>query len=631
MRKWQEALAFCVTTLAVAPVGGWAAPTGPASDPAALTIPEGRVAISTYDDDPFVRDSRVESLDARGFKTGADGRRLFATDRVAIQEEPYIFREDRTTGEFHRFAFNPWPCPPYPGDPLACGWPEASAANDFVFSGDPRFPSLALVRDADGKPVLEDGVQRWQPQPNHLAMSTAFDTVTETLLAAEDWSGRHIAWGTRDPSIGPLGQILVNAHAFIDFNAFYSPSARMIFFGLVPYRLPGADPLDIHIFETSSSSEMAAHESGHALHHVLKPNLSLIDQGDGYWGESLGDQMAMWVSLRDPRRARMLLAEVHGNLLSSNSLSRTGEAFAALVGQGTALRDAFHGKTVSTTSPEVHDRSEVLTGALYRIFVDVDADLLRQGMIPLRALQEAGRMMGLFAIRAGDFVPENSVTLEDVAKGYLKVDKELFGGRYRGRLAAEFRRRQIFDSSSLGEWLAHEGSVPKLALPFGASKADVGQWVEEHLADLGIGPAFGLVVQEVIRDRGFGQTIVRVQLTEGRGAESTALGNAGILVFRAGGTLADYHPPLIPGAEGGGAPPTRLVEAQSAVAQGALREARALGLDRVSAPLMLVRRADGELAVEAHVIGGEGLESWVMVYDAEHPEGRRIDVRRFAS
>jgi hypothetical protein len=97
-----------------------------------------------------------------------------------------------------------------------------------------------------------------------------------------------------------------------------------------------------------------------------------------------------------------------------------GEAFAALVGQGTGLRDAFHDKNVSDTSPEIHDRSEVLTGALYDLFLNIYGGL-RRDHGPAGALKRAGRILGTFLVRVADFTPENRMTLEDVAKAYLKV------------------------------------------------------------------------------------------------------------------------------------------------------------------------------------------------------------------
>jgi hypothetical protein len=127
------------------------------------------------------------------------------------------------------------------------------------------------------------------------------------------------------------------------------------------------------------------------------------------WGESFADQNAMWASLRDPRRVRGVLAETSGNLYTSNSLTRIAEAFAALVGRGTGIRDAFHNKKISDTTDEVHERSEVLTGAAYKVFTLIYSRLKsEQGLDERSALTEAGDIMGVFLTHTTDYTPENS-------------------------------------------------------------------------------------------------------------------------------------------------------------------------------------------------------------------------------
>jgi hypothetical protein len=292
------------------------------------------------------------------------------------------------------------------------------------------------------------------------------------------------------------------------------------------------------------------------------------------------------------------------------------------------MRDAWNWATVATTSSEVHDRSEVLTGASYRLFFRIYADLLREGDTPLVALQEAGRMMGILTLRVCDFVPETAGTMADVARGYLKADKELFGGHYRHFLVSELLRRGLIDDEGLAEWSAHEAALPRLWLQPGASRSKVGGFVATHLDALGIADPFDLKVQEVVRERVFGHTVVRVQLIDGSGHKPVALGNFGILVFRADGWLAEYHPPV-----GAVASVRRLgslsLAAQAAAASDALRTARAFGLEKEGGLLTFVRRDDGTLEVETHVPGGAHMESWVDVFSVEHPEGRRVDVRQF--
>ena len=569
---------------------------------------KGRVMpISSYDDDPFVQDSIVECMDGSGFARGLNGLPILFNNRTLIQDERIIYRQDRggdeeQRGQFIPFATNPWPCAPLPSAPEFC-LPTANGDGSFRFHTEPRFPLLERERDADGNLLLRNGLQVWTPNDLHRGMTTAFETANKVKDAAEDWSGRHLAWGVEEI-------LEINAHAFIDFNAFYSPSARKVFFGVVPYRLPGTT--DIKIFEMATSAEMAAHETGHAVHHTLKPNVDPSDLGFRTWGESFADQFAMWTGLRDPGRVRSLLQQTGGDLASSNALTRIGEVFAALVGEGTGLRDAFHDKKVSDTSAEFHDRSEVLTGALYRLLVSIYDELQRQSGV--RALEEAGAILGTFLTAATDYTPENTLSLEDVGKAYLKVDKEFFGGRYRQRLVDELTRREIFGANSVLEWLTHEAAVPLLRLPHGHGVREVESLVQANLDRLGIGGDFGLVVQSVIRDDRRQQTVVRVQLTLGRDPGAPLLDNHGVLVFRANGRLADYHGPLPenPGSH--------------ALAMALIDHGRRMGLHGHGAPLSIVCNRNGALTVEARVLRGTGLNVWLEAFTLANPRGERREV-----
>src|SRR5262249_51539802 len=179
--------------------------------------------------------------------------------------------------------------------------------------------------------------------------------------------------------------------------------------------------------------------------------------------------------------------------------------FAALGGAGTGLRDAFHDKKVSDTSSEEHDRSEVLTGAAYKLFLTVYSGLKSEhGVEEQEALRKAGEIMGTVLTRAADFTPENKTTLEDVARAYVKVDKEFFDSRYHAMLVEEFTRRELFDADSLNEWLAHEAATPPLYISRRPSNEQVEWMLQSNLDRLGIGPDFGLKLLSVTQDNHFG-------------------------------------------------------------------------------------------------------------------------------
>lgn len=567
------------------------------------------IRISSYEDDPFVRESLVRRMAASRFELGADGRPILSNNLVEIEGEDFIYRRDPNTGLYVKFAWNPWP-----------KQGTSNLYGDFRFQDEERFPLFKQERDAEGKIILKDGLQVWTPNDLHLGMTTAFDAANAARDAAEFWSGRNLAWGNN-------GLLEIEPHTFIDFNAFYSPSARFLFFGVVPYRLKGET--NIKIFETATSWDMVAHESGHALHATLKPNVDHADPGFKTWGESFGDQTAMWASLRNRDRVMKLLAETNGNLNQSNSLSRLCEAFAALIGSGAGIRDAFHDKKVSDTTEEVHNHSEVFTGATYKIFLTVYSRLKNeQGAREAEALTTAGEIMGVFLTRAADYTPENRMTLEDVAKAYLKVDKEFFGGCFHDMLVDEFIRREIFDAGSAPEWIAHEAALPYLHLSRRPSDDEIDALIQANLDALGIGPDFGLRLQSVIRENplrraiSFGQTIVRVQLTQGRGDGATPLNNHGILVFRKDGALADYHEP-IPPARLDSLAPQIYSQAQAMAMMGVAKQ---LSLDGHGAPLSIVRRPDGQLTVEASVMRGEGLNTYMEVFTLDNPRGERREI-----
>jgi hypothetical protein len=555
------------------------------------------VKISSYRDDPFVAESFIDRVDASRFGEDDIGRHL-SGDRVSMIEESAIFRKNQE-GIFVKFANNPWPQEF-----------RSNEKGNFRFADEVRFPLHEIERDANGQPVLKDGLQIWKPRDHRLGATTTFAAGNAVIGAAEFWSGRHIGWG---PDNADLMEI--EAHSFIEFNGFFSLNTHTVHLGVVPYRRPGET--QIKMFETATAWELAAHECGHAVHHAIKPNNGTAHP----WNESFGDQIAMWASLRDSQRARNLLAETSGSLYTSNSVTRMTEAFAALTGRGTGVRDAFNDLKVSDTTPQIHERSTVLTGAAYKIFTLIYDDLKNgQGLGEHAAVSEAADIMGTFLTHGPDYMPEEMISLEDACKSYLKVDKEHYRGRFHDIFVDELIHRELFDSNSVDEWLAHEAAVPKLRLRPDASDRNVNKLIQANLDKLGIGPNFGLKLQNVTREHRFGKTIVRAHLTEGRGDDAPLLDNHAILTFRSDGTLADYHSPFH-------TDQTFSISTEFNVnALALLNRAKRLRLHDHGGLLSLVRRPDGILSVETRILRSQGFYCWLEVFSLEHPEGERREV-----
>lgn len=562
------------------------------------------VKISTYNDDPFALPSHVESMKGSHFEHDKNGKVVgLEGDRAVVIEDPAIYIADDKTGRWVPFSTNPWELP------------KPDAMGNFVFPTEDRFPTLERELGADGKVKTDkDGLQVWTPNENHVGQTTAFQGVNDVGDAGEKWSGRKILWGDN-------GQLAVFPHAFVGFNAFYSGASRDLNFGIVPYKLPGSD--EIKLFEMATSWEVGAHESGHALHHELKPNMGPVDPGFRQWGESFADQTAMWTSLSDAGRRKQILAETHGDMSQPSDLSRLGELMAGLTGQGDALRDMINDKTVTNTSNEFHDRAEVLNGAVYDVFVGVYNDLRDGGLTDDQALKEAGEIMGKLNVRACDHTPENFMTQEDVCKGYLSADQELNGGRYHDLLVKNFAARGLIDDTTEGEWSQHQANLPNLHLPSHVSvEKAVADLVKDSQGKLGVGPELGYKVQSIETTKE-GEKIVRLTLTDKQpGKKEQELANNALLVFRKDGTLAEFQPAI----------PEGLSQFQ-VVAM--MEEARKAGLDQKGVIGLVPNppppptkedpypAAPGGYTVQVVKEFTDKADPHLMVYDLKHPEGVR--------
>jgi hypothetical protein len=543
----------------------------------------GFVSISAYDDDPSVGASTIEKMSKEDFTLGADGRPVgLEGPHVGIYEREAILSQGESGFEPH--ATNPF------------SLPTPDADGNFVYPNEQRAPDQLAERDENGDIKLNaEGLKILIPRSDHLGQTTAFEAANTVHDAFVKWMGRPLTWGEN-------GQLPIMPHEFVGMNAFYSPQSRGLHFGVVPYRPEGGE---LKLFEVASSWEVVAHEAGHAMHHALKPNISGRDQGFGQWGEAFGDLLAIFTSTQDADRVQALLEATGGSLKGTNALSKMAEGFSQFMGGTTAsLRDAMNTLRVQDTSPQVHSRSQVLTGACFSVFLSL-VEKLEARMPTAEAIDKAGHRLGMISLRATDYTPENRVTLEDVAKGLLTADAELLGGSLHDDLVAEFERRQIFTAGSAADWKAQRDAMPALTLPEAASEDDLQTFLNAHAAELGAPAPFGLALQHVQTDD-LGQRIVRVELTQ----DGELLNNHGVLVFRPDGTLGSLQAPM----------PQQTTAAE---ATAALEAARAAKLDQHGAKLGLYRDAKGVLTAIAERDMMEGQDPHLVVYDAKNPTGRR--------
>jgi hypothetical protein len=435
-----------------------------------------------------------------------------------------------------------------------------SAAQGAVYAVSPSdvFPVFARQEDANGVVLDAAGKQSWTMDDHPALQVSAFATLNQTYRAATTFAGRALEWGTR-------GQLRVNTDAFMGFNAFYSPTSRALSFGDVIY----SGEADTRLMRILGSSDIVSHEAGHALHDVLKPNqsdwMSTLPLSFGQWGESFGDQVAMWSALQNPRFVEQFVNSFEGqtfDLSKSNALTKMGELATPFF--GAPIRDAVNEFRLDDTSEEVHARSEVLTGAMYRVFqavynADVKGLMAANGHVGVStqatteekkaALQSAGKTMGTLLFRSANFAPENFNSMQDVAKSLLTADEVHFDGRLHAALSSEFLRRNLLGEDDLKEWKLHRTAVKSLGLS--TPKDDVQAYLDARLEAIipgGKQRGFTLVPQARFSDDE-GRECLRVQLVHTADGVPHLVGNHGLLAFSASrnglpGGLLDLHSPF---------------------------------------------------------------------------------------
>jgi hypothetical protein len=182
-------------------------------------------------------------------------------------------------------------------------------------------------------------------------------------------------------SVGKILPVILDAG--VDFNAFYDRRELEFFHGAVS---------GFGAVFSGESPDVVCHELGHAVLDALRPplfNAGFIETAAFH--ESFGDMSALLSALQLQRMRLDVLAETHGNLSRSSSLSRLAEQLGFAIRKiaptavdSDCLRNAansFFYRDPSTLPPsapgsalssEPHSFSRVFTGA----FLDVLAGLL---------------------------------------------------------------------------------------------------------------------------------------------------------------------------------------------------------------------------------------------------------------
>ena len=244
-----------------------------------------------------------------------------------------------------------------------------------------------------------------------------------------DWQ-----WGDSAP-------IEVFPRAGLDSNADYRRSFKSLRFF---YFHPGGNEAKPLVY-TCRSFDIVAHEVGHAVLDSLRP---------GYWNswhpqtgglhEAFGDITAILTMLAQMDQCEAIVAHSKGDLHAKSFFPAVAEQFGeALYGRTTGLRNADNDLKLSEVSTQLHEVSQVFTGAFYDILADIFEDYHKPDHYDqAETLFRVGKHMTALIILSLLQGPEENATYRDIAEKMIDIEPV---PKWKELIHNQFAHREVFD------------------------------------------------------------------------------------------------------------------------------------------------------------------------------------------
>lgn len=313
--------------------------------------------------------------------------------------------------------------------------------------------------------------------------------------------GRPIPWAFEG------NRLIVVPHAGYGENAFYdreSKSLQFYYFG------SARDTV-----YTCLSVDIVNHELAHAILDGIRPlyNESIHPQ-TGAFHEFMGDVSAILLTLQNSTLRRRLAEASKGRFEKATTLSSLAEQFGSAVSDRPYLRTALNKRTMESMAGETepHDLSEVLTGAMFDVLIELGRSFKRlaargRPRTPAQAFWFAADRMQRMAIQPLDLLPPVDVTFSDYARAMCRSQRladPLDPEDYYGILIKVFRKRGVLSAAEeadlrvpryLNERLAL--SVPHSLDRISRSRTGAYQFLDDNREDLLIPAAADFVVADL--------------------------------------------------------------------------------------------------------------------------------------
>ncbi len=229
--------------------------------------------------------------------------------------------------------------------------------------------------------------------------------------------GRSVPWAFED------NRLIVVPHAGCLANAFYdrrSKSIQFYYFG----------PEDRRVY-TCLSHDIIAHETGHAILDGLRPLCSEDSSlQTTAFHEFVANLTAIMASLLNNGLRWQWPTQFEGEQTQDAIVSSLAEEFGQYAAGRPYLRSAQNAWTIDDVSDSSsHDRSDVLTGAMFDIFKGMVAKYLQKqlyndrGPFPKQALNWAVNRFRRTVLQPLDYLPPFDVQFSDYAQAVLAADR----------------------------------------------------------------------------------------------------------------------------------------------------------------------------------------------------------------
>lgn len=279
---------------------------------------------------------------------------------------------------------------------------------------------------------------------------SVFATVLRTMALFEDGDvlGRKLTWGFDGP------QLLVVPRAGNWENAFYDRDSRSLQFFY--FRSRGGSRGEVY---TALSRDIVAHETGHAILDGVAPDLhDAITPQSLALHEAVADLTALLTAFASRTLRKQVLAETGGRIDQPSAFSaiasqfqagRTGSDTGILDFANHALRNLMNERKLDPLQTEPHALSEVLSGALYRLMLQIHDDV-KDDKPPEAKLSIAALRFRRIVFRALDYLPPGEVSFADYARAILASDEASFpqSDRYRKMIVRELVARGIVSAET---------------------------------------------------------------------------------------------------------------------------------------------------------------------------------------